>query len=194
MSERIHLALCGERGTGKSTCIRRVIEELRPDIYGFITKSIPGSEEGFHDIFIHPASQPESERVRERRNQIGSCNKVIHRVNTDVFETIGVQLLSTAGPTDAAGAQYSGNNEIMVMDELGFMENEAATFQKCVMERFNGDIPVIAAIKPIVWSSFINNIRCHDKVEVIPLYERTREEVYAYVLERLTGIMINNKK
>ena len=177
MAEKIHLMICGERGVGKSTCIRRLIRESGREISGFVTKSESGTEDGFHDIYIHPAGQPESERHYGKDNLIGSCNKVIHRINTEVFETKGVEYLTGC------------HGGIIVMDELGFMEEDAAEFQQAVLDCLEGDVPVIGAIKPRVDVSFLNRIRCMDKVEVIPIYERSREEVYLYVHDRLKEIL-----
>ena len=177
MREKIHLVICGERGVGKSTCIRRVIRETKPEISGFITKSESGTEDGFHDIYIHAAGQSENERHFGKDNLIGSCNKVIHRINTEVFETKGVEYLTGC------------RGDIIVMDELGFMEADASAFQQAVIDCLEGDVPVIAAIKPRVDVCFLNRIRCMDKVEVIPIYERTREDVYLYVRDRLKEIL-----
>ena len=55
-----HLLLCGERGVGKSTLIRRLLERNTREIGGFVTKRLPTADEnGFFPIYLYPAAQME---------------------------------------------------------------------------------------------------------------------------------------
>ena len=52
-----HLLICGERGVGKSTLIRRLLEKNTREVGGFVTKRLPVADEnGFFPIYLYPAS------------------------------------------------------------------------------------------------------------------------------------------
>ena len=59
-----HILLRGERGVGKSTLIRRLLEasDLQPG--GFYTKMDKNPGELMHPIYIYPAALPEAARKR----------------------------------------------------------------------------------------------------------------------------------
>jgi nucleoside-triphosphatase THEP1 len=73
---------------------------------------------------------------------------------------------------------------MIVMDEIGYMEDEADDFCAAVREAFDGDIPVLASIKRTEHASrHIDTILHHPKATVFMLTESNREEVYAKVRE-----------
>ena len=50
-----HLLICGERGVGKSTLIRRLLEHSTREVGGFVTKRLPVADEnGFFPIYLYP--------------------------------------------------------------------------------------------------------------------------------------------
>ncbi len=70
-----HLLICGERGVGKSTLIRRLLEHSTREVGGFVTKRLPVADEnGFFPIYLYPASQSEGERRNETANLVGTCD------------------------------------------------------------------------------------------------------------------------
>ena len=148
--------------------IRKLTEMLGRPVYGFCTSSTDADENGFHDIHIHPAALPPEYRIFSEKNRIGNCNRKIHNVRTEIFETLGVKYLSDCGP-----------GGIIVMDELGFMEKDAAAFQNKVIERLQGGIPVLAAIKNRQDIDFLNTLRALPETVEIVLTEENREEVFA---------------
>lgn len=70
-----HLLICGERGVGKSTLIRRLLEHSTREVGGFVTKRLPVADEnGFFPIYLYPTSQSEGERCNETANLVGTCD------------------------------------------------------------------------------------------------------------------------
>ena len=70
-----HLLICGERGVGKSTLIRRLLKHSTREVGGFVTKRLPiADENGFFPIYLYPASQKEDERHNEAANLVGTCD------------------------------------------------------------------------------------------------------------------------
>ena len=71
-----HLLICGERGVGKSTLIRRLLEKNTREVGGFVTKRLPiADKNGFFLIYLYPASQKEDERHNEAANLVGTCDR-----------------------------------------------------------------------------------------------------------------------
>ena len=89
----------------------------------------------------------------------------------------GVALLEQAGPP------------LILMDELGFMENEAHVFQQKVLEILDGNIPVLGVIKPQSFP-FLDKVRNHPKVKVLDITTENREEKFCELL----SVIKNNLK
>ena len=47
-----HILICGEKGVGKSTLIRRLVEEARLTVGGFCTKMDENAEGAMRPIYI----------------------------------------------------------------------------------------------------------------------------------------------
>ena len=168
MIEREHILICGEVGVGKSTLIQRLLAQTEKPLYGFVTKKLDPDENGFHPIYIHPAGA--FERVYEERNLIGTCDRRIHNINLDAFNTVGVSYLQAK------------SNGIILMDELGFMEAKAEAFTRAVMDTLDGDIPVIAAVKARFDIPFLDAVRAHPKGKLFMITRENRDRAYEELL------------
>ena len=116
-----------------------------------------------------------SKTGRTGENEVGIAGGRVIRVNPDVFNSIGCALVKGVGK-DGDG--------MIVMDEIGYMEDEAEDFCTAVREAFDGDIPVLASIKRTEHASrHLDTILHHPRANVFMLSESNREEVYAKVSE-----------
>lgn len=164
-----HILICGNRQVGKSTLIERLSEEITVPIYGFITKIMRVNDEGFHEIYIFHAADKERNLTEDKH--LADCDTVRRNVNTDKFETLGVDYLR---------AKPGG---IVIMDELGFMESGAEKFRKAVLAAFDGDIPVIAAIKKgYEDNAFLNAVKAHPNAELFEIDRENRDALYEKLL------------
>ena len=170
-TEKKHILLEGERNVGKSALISRLLKEKGLPVYGFYTDTIEAEEEGFHDIFIHNAHEPDNV-VWEEKNQIGSCNGSIHKTREEKFESLGVEYLSDVR-----------DDGIILMDELGFMEQNSPKFMARVLELMDGDIHIIASIKHRDDIEFMNKLRAKPKAEVFKINRDNCEELYPVLSE-----------
>ena len=84
----------------------------------------------------------------------------------EAFETGGCAILAAA-PPDA---------DIIIMDELGVMEQDAQHFCAAVLALLDGEIPVLGVIKPQA-SPLLDAIRSHSKSKVIELNEDNRDSL-----------------
>ncbi len=165
-----HLLICGERGVGKSTLIRRLLTHSTRPLAGFVTKRLTAADEnGFYPIYIYPAAQPECERRNAPGSLVGTCDSRRSIRHSEVFDTLGVRYL--AAPPES----------LILMDELGFLENDARAFQAAVLRALDGDTPVLAAVKPRD-TDFLRRVRSHPKAELVLLDEQNRDALYDRLL------------
>lgn len=168
-----HIVLQGERGAGKSTLIRKLVNEIQCPAGGFLTRAVLNNEKGNKEIYMYPASfiynpSDQDTLARENGKLCGITMNGVKEAYPDVFDTYGTQLIHSAS-----------KKELIIMDEIGFMEEKAEQFQKAVLSAFDGNIPVIAAIKAKHFSTpFLEAVRSHDNVQLIELDETNRDEIY----------------
>ena len=154
-----HLLICGERGVGKSTLIRRLLEKNMREVGGFVTKRLPiADENGFFPIYLYPASQKEDERRNETANLVGTCDSRSSIRHPEVFDTLGAQ--------------------------LGFLENDAKVFQSTVMRALDGETPVLAAVKPKD-TPFLRAVRGHENAELVFIDEQNRDALLEKLLPHI---------
>ena len=119
-----HILICGEKGVGKSTLIRRLVEEARLTVGGFCTKMDENAEGAMRPIYIYPASLPTDQRIRGKENLVGRCGNFGRQkeIFPEVFNALGTAYL-----------QGTPSCQVIIMDELGFMESDAQAFRRAVL-------------------------------------------------------------
>ena len=169
-----HLLICGERGVGKSTLIRRLLAENRREVGGFVTKRLTAADgRGFFPIYLYPAAQKEEERRSEKANLVGTCDSRSSVRYPEVFDGLGVRLIESAP-----------RGGLILMDELGFLENDAEAFQAAVLRALSGDTPVLAAVKPRD-TPFLRAVREHRNAELVYIDEENRGALLAQLLPHI---------
>lgn len=165
-----HILLCGERHSGKTYLTERLLRECRVPLYGFMTKIMVTREDGYHEIYMFPAGKTDGAMTEE--NHVGNCNTRQRTVNLQVFDNLGVRLLREAR-----------SDGIIVMDELGFMEAGSPAFCQAVLDRLDGEIPVLATVKAGGMDvDFLQKVRSHHKAELYMVNPENREELYKTLL------------
>ena len=179
-----HIVLQGEKGAGKSTLIRKLAEEMQCTYGGYLTRSVMNKEKGYREVFLYPAScisapgDPDA-AARAEGKLCGITGNGVKEVYPEVFDTYGTQLIHAAS-----------RKELIIMDEIGFMEEKAERFKKAVLSALDGNIPVIASAKSKSKSSpFLEAVRSHANVRLTELNQTNRHEVY----EQLRAMYKNRK-
>lgn len=145
----MHTFLLGPKNIGKSSVIRRMLDMLLDQgpfaLGGFITW-----REGTHDprIYMRPA-QPGREREIYLLASYDAPSGGMHCV-PQVFDEAGTRLLA-----ESAGA------DIILMDELGFLESRSPVFQQAVCSTLAGNTPVIGVMRS-------GNIPWHEEIKASP--------------------------
>lgn len=159
-----HIVIAGQRQVGKSTLVNRLLTDCDKPVYGFRTAMGGSLKDGYRSFFIHPADC--LEKIESSYNRIGESNGIERKFYADVFDNLGVKYLDVRP------------DGIIIMDELGFMENEAEIFKAKVLECLDGNIPIIATAKAGIDSEFLSRIINHPNADVYYIDEENRDQLY----------------
>ena len=161
-----HILICGEVGVGKSTLISRLIESTGRPVSGFCTKrtDMTGGRRGVYMF---------SPRNRDESVLLARCENGSWTVDTEAFDSFGTELLSRVKKGD-----------VIVMDELGFMEENAEKFKARVLELLDGDITIIAAVKLRDHNSpFLKAVKEHPNADIFCITEENRDGLLRELLQ-----------
>lgn len=168
----MHIFLTGQIQVGKSTLLRQVLKRLPGlEAGGFktvTTADIPGAT---GSVYILPvAGEAVSGDIASRVGiRWGQGRKDAF---PKVFDSEGVRLLDENG------------GDVIIMDEIGVMENDALEFQKKILNKLAGDTPVFGVIKPAS-SPLLNAIRANPSAVVFNVTEENRNALIPVVEQAL---------
>ena len=165
--------LTGRPGCGKTTLIRRLVEDLGVAAGGFYTEEIRrGSRrEGFALVTLDG-----------RTTTLASVHSHSHhKVNK-----YGVDLEAIDGVGVPAIERATAEAALIVIDEIGKMELFSNRFRQAVLSALESGKPVLGSIMlaPHPWA---NAVKARPEVEVILLTEANRSQVQRDLLARFRG-------
>jgi len=168
----MHIFLQGPKNIGKTTVIRETLDLLaarRPLVLGGFFTWNGGT--GDPSIYMRPAEQG---KERETYRLAGWDPETGMRVrNLQVFEQIGAPILA-----------HSGGADLIVMDELGYLESDAPVFRQAVLDTLAGDIPVLGVLRlgDVPWHV---GIRGNPQVTLVDVCRGNRDKLAQELAERL---------
>jgi len=174
----MHILIVGSIGVGKSTLIRRLLEDVPLPVYGFLTeKEAPARVGGAEHVYIHGVS---GKRTYTQHNLVGTCSNCRSTRFPAAFERAVPHLRGIP-----AGS-------IVLMDELGVMESDARGFCAAVLKCLDGDSLVIAAVRDKK-SPFLDAVRAHPQARCFFITPENGDalflEVKAFMDEQLKGLL-----
>jgi nucleoside-triphosphatase len=149
--------LTGRPGVGKTTCLRRTLEQLAIPVGGFFTEEVreQGQRVGF--ALVTPGGQRAILAHIHRRDgpRVGK-----YRVDLEALDQIGVPAILDAVRRRA----------LVVIDEIGKMEMASPIFCRTVEETLQAEVTVLGTIlrAPHPWADRIKGRRAVAVVEVTP--------------------------
>ena len=172
----MHALIVGPRRIGKSTLIRRVLQELNRPVFGFETKKEDAlaDEVNGSPIYIYDAGGPRQQR---EDNLVGYCKN--HHATT-LKAACDRYALRLRGPVPEGC--------VIELDEIGFMEAKSEAFCAAVLSLLDGDIPVIAAVKDKD-VPFLQAVRAHPGARCFRITPENRDDLYPEVLEFMKAQM-----
>ena len=166
MESKKHLFLTGRKQVGKSTVLRKLLENRQETPAGFRTLRIP-NEEG---CSVHMFAPGETECTEG--NRVFYKRKGVLYLDIADFDRIGCDLL-----------EKSKGRELILMDELGPNEADAWGFQQAVEQALDGDAPVYGILQ-MADSAFLSRIAGREDVCVITVTEENRNDLPRQLLEQ----------
>ena len=166
----MHALIVGDRGVGKSTLIRRVLNELNCPVFGYETKKEERLEDPLRGcpIYIYDAGTP---HVQTPDNLIGYHREQKADAITAFFDRYAPKLMEPVP-----------ENTVVELDEIGFLEAESDSFCRAVIQLLDGPRPIIAAVKNKA-IPFLNAIRKHPNAHCFYITPENRDALYEEVLE-----------
>lgn len=163
-----HALVVGPPGVGKSTLIRRVVEELHPTLCGFLTKKEPALADPVlgSPVYYHPLGEP---RRYCPDHLLGHCKNRCPQVYPEAFHNLAPQVAAMGG------------GQLLVMDEIGFMETCSPAFCQAVLAHLDGEVPVLAAVKDMD-RPFLNQVRQHPNAQVFSITRENRDQLFVSIL------------
>ena len=161
----MNIFLTGEIQVGKSTIINKFLDSHKNlKVGGFRTISNFDENLGVKGgVYIVSAS--DKNPIFTENNHVGNRGE-IKKGFSDKFNLKGVEFLSNVDDCD-----------LILMDEIGFMESKAKDFSKTVIDILDKDIPVIGVVKPKN-KGLPLDVKNHIKTKLLTVTEENRNDLY----------------
>jgi nucleoside-triphosphatase len=159
-----HIFLTGEIQVGKSTVIQKTLQLLNVKYGGFRTYFGTARGNPNRCLYINNASHPATYNDTNivARFSPGSPPEI----SPERFDTLGTGYIQEARKTA----------RLIIMDELGNLENQASLFQRAVLDALDGDVPILGVVK-FSATGWVDEIRNHPKVRMELVTEENRNRL-----------------
>jgi nucleoside-triphosphatase len=168
----MNILITGRPGVGKTTIIRQVLQQLAGQLGGFTTQEIRrgGRRVGFSILAVDTGQ----EGVLAHIDIPGPHRVGLYGVNTEDMERVGVPALRRA----IEGA------DLIVMDEIGRMENYCPSFQSAVVRALEAPQDVLGTLQ-MRSTPFLDRIRRRRDVVVRLVTRENRDDMPGQLLALL---------
>jgi nucleoside-triphosphatase THEP1/trans-aconitate methyltransferase len=165
-----NIFLTGNLQVGKTTLINKIIAALPATrISGFRTSRYY-HEHKLKGFYIEDIND-ESKELKDKF--IGRCINEDHWVSIpSTFDSYGTQVMERC---------LNDQSDLIVMDELGFFESDAARFQAAVFRVLDADKPVLGVLKQKE-TPFLRQVRHREDVTVYEINEDNRDRLFPVIL------------
>jgi nucleoside-triphosphatase len=174
MSRQKNLLVTGPPGCGKTTLVRRVVDELKDlPMAGFYTEEI----------------REVGERVGFALVGLDGRKGILSHVKVKGHYRIGRYGVDIPGFESFLGSLILGDpgTRLMVIDEIGKMEYLSERFRTFLGEWLDSEVPLLATIA-LRGTPPIERVKARPDVKVIPMTHEDREERYRQVLAEVRGL------
>ena len=173
-----NLLLTGKVGVGKSTILKEVLEKLNLSMGGYVTeRSVKNHIKTFTIRSLYNGIE---------KHNIAKINTIDYskKIFINTFETVILSILDKS----------LEGRDLIVLDELGFMENDIDTFTSKVYELLDSEKIVFGVLKDFD-CQFLNAIRSREDVIIVKNKEENRNTILDEIIEILKsfGAIFKNR-
>ena len=158
-----NILICGPPGVGKTTLIKKILENINLRAGGFYTEEI---EENSRRVGFKIISLDNQKGILAHISVKGMKRVGRYGVNIYDLENIGVKSLSQALRDD----------DLIIIDEIGKMEVFSEEFKEKVLDCLNSEKFVLATIG-IGGDKFISNIKRRDDIILFKVTKENRNKL-----------------
>ena len=158
------ILICGDINAGKSTLIERLVADTGEAPRGYITVRLPENADSVSNVYLYNIAEPPAS-VEDA--------EVIIRFRGEKRESFPEKL-------DTLGVQYLTDipeGSLVVLDEIGTLEDRAPAFQKAIFRILDGPYRVLASVKAQN-TDFLRAVRRHPDCELFIITPENRERLY----------------
>ena len=164
----MHIFITGGKHVGKSTLVRKVLEQTSLKYGGLFSVS----EFNGPDRLVYLTDEK-----GKHKTLCGICSN--HHVTDrrpEVFDSVGVELLEKA----------AGSNSLVVIDEIGNMEREACVYSRRIESLLeDGGKTVLGVLQERASSGLASKIRANSDILMYTVTEDNRNALVNEISERL---------
>ena len=164
-----NIFITGKPGCGKTTLIKKIIEDLKLVAGGCYTSEIQeaGKRVGFEIKTLNGRKGILAHKDFKSPYRVGS-----YKINIKDLEEIGVDSILKA----------LKENKVIIIDEIGKMEMKSPKFKKTVLTILASPNKVLGTIK-LTPDSFTDKIRKRKDVKIFYLTKENREKVKKEIIK-----------
>jgi nucleoside-triphosphatase len=169
------ILLEGRPGVGKTTVLRRCVEQLRSSgvvVAGFVTEEL----------------RERGRRVGFAVERVGGERGVLAHVDLPGPPRVGRYGVDLASFERIALPALEAPGEVVVADELGKMELASPAFRAAVTGLFDGDRPVLATVHAFR-HPFTDDLKRRPDVALVRVTESSRDALPGDLAARLLGAL-----
>lgn len=155
-----HIFLTGKKQVGKSTLLKKVIQQYNGTIEGFFTVRTNEFLKDRYSVHLFSANE---EMIPSENNLLFVCGIPDDHIS-DRFNRLGCQALSRCSDCS-----------LILMDELGPHEANALLFRNAVLQLLDLDIPILGVLQEPTEMSWAE-ITHHSNVEILEITKKNRDQ------------------
>ncbi len=172
-----HVFLTGDIQSGKSTVIQKVLANLDVTVGGFCSGYGPDRAAENRLLYLWDAAEAPA---YDEAHSVAQITPQGRKAFPERFDILGCNALRRARET---------NVDLILMDECGFLERDAAQFQAEVLKTLDGACPVFGVVR-LHSSGWTDSIRNHPNVTLITVTKENRD----ILPDQITALLKANKK